>query len=420
MAYYTFCHEHRLLYDLFEKQRYNPLVRPVSNHSTPLFVQFSLAFQQLINIVNTADGNYEPSFMSNVVIYNTGLILWVPPAIYKSSCTIDVSFFPFDQQICEMKFGSWTYNPDELDFLDVNADLNDYRISQVWDIIDYETITKRINSDLGKHVEVVFRFVIRRKSLFYSSNLIIPCVLIALLSVTVFYLPADAGEKITLSISILFSINVFLLLVSKILPPSSTIPLISTYLLFTFILNIFTIFVTVILINWNFRTPRTHRMSKWFKIIFLKYLPRILLMERPDHTKRYQSAMERNNNYKQLDKQNFVSYSPKSFETQESEKSPPLESSPFFPADLVRRDSTAEDALNSINFIAHHLYEQDEYNAVREDWKYIASVFDRLQLYIFLLVTAIGSIATLMNAPYVFDFVDQKEIINTIIKRKNT
>jgi len=49
-----------------------------------------------------------------VVIFNHGDVLWIPPAIYKSSCTIDVTYFPFDQQECKMKFGSWTFNGDQV------------------------------------------------------------------------------------------------------------------------------------------------------------------------------------------------------------------------------------------------------------------------------------------------------------------
>lgn len=77
-----------------------------------------------------------------------------------------------------------------------------------------------------------FHIVIRRKALFYSVILIIPTVLMAFLSMMVFYLPADCSEKITLAISILLALVVFLLLVSKILPPTSdTIPLMAKYLL---------------------------------------------------------------------------------------------------------------------------------------------------------------------------------------------
>ena len=171
-----------------------------------------------------------------------------------------------------------------------HVDLSDYVNSGTWDIIDCPGEYNVTYNAHERHnvARIVFRLVIRRKTLFYTVNLIIPCILISLISVCVFYLPADAGEKMTMCISILLALVVFMLLVSKILPPTSlTIPLIAKYLLFTFIMNIFTIFITVIIINWNFRTPRTHRMPRWVRVIFLRYLPRILFMKRPSFAQRF-------------------------------------------------------------------------------------------------------------------------------------
>jgi len=63
------------------------------------------------------------------------------------------------------------------------------------------------------------------------------------------YLPADAREKIMMSISILLALIVFLLLVSKILPPTSLkVPLVARFILFTFITNVVTIASTVLVI----------------------------------------------------------------------------------------------------------------------------------------------------------------------------
>ena len=62
----------------------------------------------------SADGKYEVSYKPNVVIHSEGEVLWIPPAIYRSSCPISVKYFPFDEQKCEMKFGSWTFNADQV------------------------------------------------------------------------------------------------------------------------------------------------------------------------------------------------------------------------------------------------------------------------------------------------------------------
>lgn len=58
----------------------------------------------------SADGNYEVTLMTKATVYYNGLVVWQPPAVYKSSCAIDVEFFPYDIQTCVLKLGSWTYD----------------------------------------------------------------------------------------------------------------------------------------------------------------------------------------------------------------------------------------------------------------------------------------------------------------------
>ena len=58
----------------------------------------------------SADGNFEVTLSTKATLRNSGLVEWKPPAIYHSSCEMDVEYFPFDEQTCVMKFGSWTYD----------------------------------------------------------------------------------------------------------------------------------------------------------------------------------------------------------------------------------------------------------------------------------------------------------------------
>lgn len=47
---------------------------------------------------------------TKAVITNEGVVSLNVPTIIESSCKIRVDNYPFDQQNCELKFGSWTYD----------------------------------------------------------------------------------------------------------------------------------------------------------------------------------------------------------------------------------------------------------------------------------------------------------------------
>uniref|UniRef100_A0ACB8EYH8 Uncharacterized protein n=1 Tax=Sphaerodactylus townsendi TaxID=933632 RepID=A0ACB8EYH8_9SAUR len=67
-----------------------------------------------IVLENNIDGQFEVAYFSNVLIYPGGYMYWLPPAIFRSTCSIAVTFFPFDWQNCSLVFRSQTYNADEV------------------------------------------------------------------------------------------------------------------------------------------------------------------------------------------------------------------------------------------------------------------------------------------------------------------
>jgi nicotinic acetylcholine receptor len=58
------------------------------------------------------------------------------------------------------------------------------------------------------YVDITFKIMIRRRTLYYGFNLIIPSVIISSMTLLSFTLPPDSGEKLTLGVTILLSMIV--------------------------------------------------------------------------------------------------------------------------------------------------------------------------------------------------------------------
>lgn len=230
------------------------------------------------------------------------------------------------------------------------------------------------------------------------------------------------------------------------------------------ILDTFSICVTVVVLNVHFRSPQTHVMAPWVRRVFIHVLPRLLVMRRyntPSKRSDYDSRPQY-----QIDKRSMGSHhgqrvmvrtcnglelrDPSLFvETSASEL---VESSVLFPS-LDSRDElhpreleavnlgsacrihgspattaappqlpTEESvdalcntlhhwhhcpeiykAIEGIRFIADHTKREEDSTRVKEDWKYVAMVLDRLFLWIFTLAVVVGTAGIILQAPTLYD-----------------
>ncbi|XP_071516469.1 acetylcholine receptor subunit alpha-like isoform X5 [Panulirus ornatus] len=366
-----------------------------------------------IVLYNNADGNFEVTLSTKATLHMNGLVEWKPPAIYKSSCEIDVEYFPFDEQTCVMKFGSWTYDGFQVDLrhldekegtnvVEMGVDLSEFYMSVEWDILEVPAVRheKFYTCCDEPYLDITFNITMRRKTLFYTVNLIIPCMGISFLTVLTFYLPSDSGEKVTLSISILISLHVFFLLVVEIIPPTSlVVPLLGKYLIFAMILVSISICVTVLVLNVHFRSPQTHKMAPWVRRVFIHILPRLLIMKRPQ----YQL-----NKHRMTDGpfsttcriHGATNIHEDAYTLENSDKSPTFRP---FQHNLPHCSPEVHRTCWCVNFIAEHTRLKEDSTKVKEDWKYVAMVLDRLFLWIFTLAVLVGTAGIILQAPSLYD-----------------
>ena len=114
----------------------------------------------------------------------------------------DVSLFPFDRQNCTLVFSSSTYDARDLLFVEPGNIVVDagFTENSEWHLDGCPgKLSQRQTENGALFHEVVFTLYLTRLPLFYVLNIIIPIILMFLLSIGVFYLPVDSGEKMTLS-----------------------------------------------------------------------------------------------------------------------------------------------------------------------------------------------------------------------------
>ncbi|XP_073994249.1 neuronal acetylcholine receptor subunit alpha-7-like isoform X7 [Rhodnius prolixus] len=482
-------HEKRLLHTLLD--HYNVLERPVANESDPLQLSFGLTLMQIIDVdeknqivttnswlnldeknqllitniwlklewndvnlrwnasefggvkdlripphriwkpdvlmYNSADEGFDGTYPTNVVVRNNGSCLYVPPGIFKSTCKIDITWFPFDDQRCEMKFGSWTYDGFQLDLQlqeDSGGDISSFITNGEWDLLGVPGKRNEIyyNCCPEPYIDITFVIIIRRRTLYYFFNLIVPCVLIASMAVLGFTLPPDSGEKLSLDVTVLLSLTFFLNMVAETMPPTSERPLIGTYFNCIMFMVASSVVSTIIILNYHHRNADTHEMSPCVKSLFLHWLPCILRMSRPGHSDNGDNSRKSMQLHTlELKERSSKSLLANVLDIDDDFRHGPLQASSHTFIRAHEEDGTGVTGsvlhsqgvsclgphrelgqiLKELRMITDKLRKEDEAAEITNDWKFAAMVVDRLCLIIFTLFTVIATIAVLFSAPHI-------------------
>ncbi|KAH3788006.1 hypothetical protein DPMN_166134 [Dreissena polymorpha] len=222
----------------------------------------------LANAYATITGLGDPFIY--LTITNDGQITWRPYQVFKSTCTLDMTYFPFDTQTCDIQLATWSSTKDQINIQpgEYGFNTDNFETNANWDLLSVSTF----DSSDKKTSALSFRLVLKRKPVYFMVNFIIPIVLLSVLNTFVFALPCESGEKSGYAMVLFLSFAIFLLVITVVMPEGMTsIPVMSVYLLLECMISTVIVLITMIqlrLHNQGDDSPLNPPLKSFTKSIF--------------------------------------------------------------------------------------------------------------------------------------------------------
>ncbi|KAI0220407.1 Neuronal acetylcholine receptor subunit alpha-2 [Lamellibrachia satsuma] len=395
------------------------------NGTTHVSLWHDLVWKPDIVLYNNADSELKTMYEEmEIQLKYDGNVSYLYPAVYRITCTIDIAVYPFDQQTCVLKFGSWAFDQSVLD-LDTTtaidpADTSSYLVNSEWQLVS--VTAKRQATEYGccpdvHYIDVTFALTIRRRWLLPFFYLLFPNMLVNIICLMQFFLPCDSSEKITLGITMYLSMIVYLLLIADALPMNDNVPLIVCYMVGTLALVSFSEVVNIIVLQVHHNgTHDNHgQLPGWARSFFLHKVARVLGMSRKitadsEHTSKltkHESEIRIVKARPMMDAHSANTYATLRTDVPSITIDAPMEIAEstekmFGNARMHTRRSTI--VLPTANAISNeemlllriykrleqfrsHLAEEDFSHELRDEWMQLAMVLDRLMFYVYIFGT---------------------------------
>jgi hypothetical protein len=215
------------------------------------------------------------------LVHNNGTVQFNFATVVHTVCHLDIRYYPYDIQMCELSFISWIHNSRDVEIRPQSdsGDLTHFSYSQEfiatkvlarYDIENYPCCG-------GDFSKVTFTIKMRRRPVFFMITVTLPFFVVTVISFAGFALPSISGEKITFHTTILLAIIVFLLLVQDEFPSTSdTFPRIAIYFSISMILSCVSCVMSAIVMHIFYNDLSGKKMHPWVKLIFLDWLGKLM------------------------------------------------------------------------------------------------------------------------------------------------
>ena len=136
-----------------------------------------------------------------------------------------MSYFPFDKQTCDVQVENWAYHGNEVSLRNASPtiDVSHYATNGIWSMDSTEASHQDlyVSGDSKPRPRIDFVMYLSRKSNYYVLNLVVPSVMIIMVALGVFWLPAESGEKVSLGVTVLLAFSVFQIVLADSIPATS-------------------------------------------------------------------------------------------------------------------------------------------------------------------------------------------------------
>ena len=170
------------------------------------------------------DSNKNSQDSHELLLNHDGTIEIIQPKILRTFCDMDVYSYPFDRQVCDIWLCIPMQESTHIRFRDMRYFMFEMFPNYQWDV--------EMNSNNDSLSDVYATIYLSRKTKLSSVARILPAGILSILTVCVFLLPPESGEKVSLATTVFLTNVVYLVEMDSTLTSNSKSPaLIILYLI---------------------------------------------------------------------------------------------------------------------------------------------------------------------------------------------